>query len=157
MAHFLYLYPEAHVLGVELDGDNVALARQNVAEWEDRCQLIHAAVWPTDGEVHYRGWGSGTSNFQVTGGEGASVPAVSLNTLMATSERPVDYLKIDIEGAERPVLREHTDWAANVRSLKVELHGDYSVAECEADLRALGFTTRVDPHYAACVIGVRAG
>jgi hypothetical protein len=54
-------------------------------------------------------------------------------------------------------LREHTDWAANVRSLKVELHGEYSVTECEADLRALGFTTRVDPHYAACVIGVRAG
>jgi FkbM family methyltransferase len=156
MAHFLYLYPEAKVLGVELDGGNLALARRNVAEWADRCELIHAAVWPTDGEVQYRGWGSGTSNFQVTGGDGVPVPAVSLNTLMAAGDGPVDYLKIDIEGAERPVLREHTDWASEVRSLKVELHGGYSAAECEADLRKLGFRTRVDAHYAACVIGVRS-
>src|SRR5262249_12662325 len=59
MAHFACLYPDARVLGVELDEDNVVLARQNVAAWADRCEVIHAAVWPTDGEVHYRGWPGG--------------------------------------------------------------------------------------------------
>lgn len=156
MAHFLHLFPHARVLGVELDADNVELARRNVAAWSDRCEVIHAAVWPTDGEVFYRGWPGGTNNYQVTApGEGVAVPAVSLNTLMAAGEGPVDYLKIDIEGAERRILGEDTDWAADVRSLKVELHGDYTVGQCEADLRHLGFVTRPDQDYSACVIGVR--
>ena len=65
MAHFAFLFPHARVLGVELDGENVALARQNLAPWSDRCEVIHAAVWSTDGEVRYRGWSGGTSNYQV--------------------------------------------------------------------------------------------
>ncbi len=156
MAHFLRLYPRAYVLGVELDADNVALARTNVAAWSDRCEVIQAAVWPTDGEVKYRGWPGGTSNYQVTGApEGVPVRAVSLATLMATYGGPVDYLKIDVEGAERHLLRDGAGWADDVRCLKVELHGDYGVDECQADLRRLGFRTEPDPRHWACVIGVR--
>jgi FkbM family methyltransferase len=157
MAHFACLFPLARVLGVELDANNVALARQNLAPWADRCEVIHGAVWRTDGEVYYGGWPAATSDYQVTGAaEGVPVRAVSLATLMRERGGPVDYLKIDVEGAECDLLRDGTGWASEVRCLKVELHGDYSTGRCEADLRRLGFTTRPDPHHWACVVGLRA-
>lgn len=156
MAHFACLFPQARVLGVELDGDNVALARRNVAAWGDRCEVIHAAVWTGDGEVRYRGWPGGTSNYQVTGGEeGAPVRAVSLATLMREHGGPVDYVKVDVEGAERELLGDGTGWAEQVRCLKVELHGDYGREQCEADLRRLGFRAWPDPQHWACVVGLR--
>jgi FkbM family methyltransferase len=157
MAHFACLYPEARVLGVELDGDNVALARKNIAPWADRCEVIHAAVWRADGEVRYRGWPGGTSNYQVTDtGEGAVVRAVSLATLLDERGGPVDYLKVDVEGAERELLRDGRGWANQVRSVKVELHGDYDVDACRADLRGLGYQTWRDPEHWACVVGLRS-
>jgi FkbM family methyltransferase len=156
MAHFAHLFPRAYVLGVELDADNVTLARRNVADWGDRCQVIHAAVWGSDGEVRYRGWPGGTSNYQVTSaGEGTPVRAVSLAGLMREHGGPVDYLKIDVEGAERELLGDGAGWASQVRCVKVELHGDYSVADCERDLRRLGFEAWPDPDHWACVIGLR--
>jgi FkbM family methyltransferase len=156
MAHFACRFPHARVLGVELDEENVALARRNVAPWADRCELIHAAVWLTDGEVHYRGWPGGTSNYQVSGlADGTSVRALSLATLLREHGGPVDYLKMDVEGAECELLRDGTGWATEVRCLKVELHGDYGVDDCEADLRRLGFKTRRDSDHWACVIGQR--
>ena len=156
MAHFAFLFPHARVLGVELDGENVALARQNLAPWSDRCEVIHAAVWSTDGEVRYRGWSGGTSNYQVMDvPDGVPVRAVSLPTLLRERGGPVDYLKIDVEGAERELLCDSTGWASQVRCLKVELHGDYRIQDCEADLRRLGYQTRPDPHHWACVIGLR--
>jgi FkbM family methyltransferase len=36
----------------------------------------------------------------------------------------VDFVKMDIEGAEREVLRRNTRWTLRVHSIKVEAHGD---------------------------------
>jgi FkbM family methyltransferase len=156
VAHFAHLFPRARVLGVELDEANVALARRNVAPWADRCEMIHAAVWRHDGEVRYGGWAGGTSNYQVTGRpDDVPVRAVSPATLLREHGGPVDFLKIDVEGAERELLRGASEWADAVRCLKVELHGDYAVEDCESDLRRLGYRTRRDPRHWACVIGLR--
>jgi FkbM family methyltransferase len=156
MAHFACLFPQARVLGIELDEHNVSMARQNVAAWSDRCEVIHAAVWPGDGEVRYLGWG-GTSHFQVRDApEGTPVRALSLATLLRERRESVDYLKVDIEGAERAVLQDGSTWAQNVRCVKVELHGDYGVEDCEADLRRLGYRTLPDLAHVTSVIGIRA-
>jgi FkbM family methyltransferase len=158
MAYFACRYPRARVLGVELDADNVALARRNVAPWASRSEVIHAAVWPTDGMVHYRGAPGGTSGYQVTGtAEGTAVPAVSVATLLREYGGQVDYMKVDIEGAERVLLQDGTDWADKVRCVKVELHGDYTIDECEADLQRLGYETRPHSHRWSYVIGLRRG
>lgn len=157
MAYFSCRYPYARVLGVELDADNVALARRNTAAWANRCEVIHAAVWRNDGVVHYRGWPGGTSGYQVTGvTEGTPVRAVSIATLLREYGGQVDYMKVDIEGAERELLQDGADWATDVRSIKVELHGDYASDECEADLRRLGYKTRTHSHRWSYVIGVRS-
>lgn len=54
MAHFARLYPQAVVIGLELDADNAELCGRNTAAWGDRCEIVHAAVWTEDGEVEYQ-------------------------------------------------------------------------------------------------------
>ena len=160
MADLAYHYPAAQIVGVELDAVNAALCRRNVAPWADRCQLHEGAVWCEDGEIEYRRDAGMEQGFRV--GPVAEVPAnartrsVSLNTLLAhTPGARVDFAKIDIEGAERDVLRRNTEWAAGVRSIKVEIHEPYSVAECVCDLGRLGFAAAIDAQHPACVIGLR--
>lgn len=163
MADIAERHPDVRVVGVELDAENAALARANVEPWGERCEVIEAAVWPHDGEMRYVRLDGATSGHYVTEAELDADPAVttahaispwSLLALEGTGA-VVDYAKIDVEGAERPLLREDAGWAQRVRTVKVEVHDPYTVEECEADLRALGFETRVDPRHWACVTGVR--
>jgi hypothetical protein len=105
--------------------------------------------------VRYYDWG-GTSNYQVLDvPEGTPVRALSLTTLLRERQTTVDYLKIDIEGAERVLLANGADWAQDVRCVKVELHGDYTVEDCERDLRRLGYRTLPDHAHVSAVIGIR--
>jgi FkbM family methyltransferase len=163
MADLAEAHPSARIVGVELDPENVALSRINLEPWAGRCEVVEAAVWPSDGELRYVRLAGATSGHHVTSAELGTDPAVataaavSPETLLGL-ESPgavVDYAKIDIEGAERDLLRERTDWARQVRCVNVEVHEPYTVEECRADLEGLGFQTRVDPRHWACVIGVR--
>jgi|GEM_PF-1511104 len=162
VAHLAHLCPRAHVVGVELDDENAAVARLNIAPWANRCELIQAAVWTEDGTLGYRRIAGEEYGLRVTpvANEAAepnqTAPALSLNTLLLRSpSRSIDYVKMDIEGAEGRVLRENTQWANSVRAIKVEIHPPYSVSECLADLQQLGFQSSADMKHYACVVGIR--
>jgi len=176
MAHMAALLPEARIVGVELDEQNMLLARRNVAPWGRRCEVVHGAVWTEDGTIAYDREAGQEQSFHVsaerpagrnapsagadepapTGGETSSAPAISLNTLLERMSVPrVDYVKMDIEGAEMQVLKEHTEWAERVRSIKVEVHAPYTVEQCVADLKRLGFRTEPIPKRRGGVTGIR--
>ena len=157
MAHMATLFPCAHIVGVELDGDNAALCRENIAAWRDRCELVHAGVWTSDGTVEYARDPGRAQSFHVASGQAsASAPAISLNTLLErTGAERVDYVKMDIEGAEAQVLTQATEWAQRVRSIKVEIHGSYTVEQCIEDLERLGFGTEAIPTHRGGVVGIR--
>ena len=164
MADIACRHPEARIVGVELDSENAALASANLGPWEERCEVIQAAVWPHDGEMRYVRLPGVTSGHHLTQAAleddpaVTSVHAISPRSLLALDgpDAVVDYAKIDIEGAERELLREETGWTERVRTMNVEVHEPYTAEECSEDLRALGFATRRDPRHWACVIGVRA-
>jgi len=158
MAHMAVLYPETRLIGVELDEENARLCARNVAPWAERCEMRRAAVWDSSGEVEYRAEQGHEWGFRVGGGDGArrTAPALSLDELLAAGESDViDYVKMDIEGAESRVLRHNTDWARHVRCINVEIHDPYSLKECISDLARLGFDTEVEPRHRACVTGAR--
>jgi FkbM family methyltransferase len=155
-------FPDARIVGVELDADNAALARRNFESWDDRASLIEAAAWPEDGETWYHRWPGGTSGYyahEPTPGEepqGPVVPTLSLNTLLERTGGPVQFVKMDVEGAERDLLTKNTEWAAQVGCIKVEVHGEYTPDDCVRDLEALGFKARRDRRHPAAVLGVRS-
>jgi FkbM family methyltransferase len=155
-------WPESRVIGVEMDAANADLARRNFDAWSERAEVIQAAAWPEDGEAWYHRWPGGTSAYHLrppTPGEepqGPVVPTLSLDTLLERcGGGPVAFVKMDVEGAERELLRRNTDWAAQVGCIKVEVHGDYTPEDCVADLERLGFRARRDRRHDAAVTGVR--
>jgi FkbM family methyltransferase len=159
-AHLADRHRAARIIGVELDDENAALARRNLGPWADRCEVRRAAVWPSDGSIEYRRDVGAEQGHRVAPladvAPNASAPALSLDTLLRESGSPtIDYVKMDIEGAEGSVLRENTAWAAAVRSIKVEVHPPYTTEECRADLEALGFRCVVDTRHWALVTGIR--
>jgi FkbM family methyltransferase len=162
MAHLATAFPNASITGVELDESNAVLARRNLEPWAGRCEVIHAAVWPDDGEVWYHHWAGATSGYRVAvrerqpNVEGPVVPAVSLDSLAERTDGAIDYVKMDVEGAERELLERNTGWAERVRAIKVEVHDPYTVERCIADLHALGFRARADDGHPACAVGIRA-
>jgi FkbM family methyltransferase len=151
IAHLAARYPRARIVGVELDGRNAGLCRENVSPWADRCRVVEGAVWAEEGEVTYLsepGNELATRAVHATGHTTAttrSAPAITLDSLLAehTDDTWVDFVKMDIEGAEREVLVNNTAWARRVRSINVEVHPPYSPADCERDLARLGFRTAI--------------
>jgi FkbM family methyltransferase len=155
------LYPEARITGVEMDPENAALCRGNMGPWSDRCEVIQAAVWLGEGEVEYAREPGNELGFRADrparrAVAAARAPVLTLDALAARGgEGPIDFVKMDIEGAERVVLGRDTGWAARVQAIKVEVHEPYTVNDCRRDLDRLGFTTSVDERHPAAVLGVR--
>jgi FkbM family methyltransferase len=158
--HFAALYPEARIVALELDGANHELAVANTAPFRDRCTVEHGAAWSADGRVPYSG--ERADAFRVVPGADdtepreRSVRAWSLDSLFDRFDLTrVDYLKMDVEGAEEPILESAGPWLDRVAALGVELHGDFTPARAIARLEARGFRAREDRRHWASVVAWR--
>ncbi len=147
-------FPRATVIAVEMDGANASMAVRNTEPYRDRVTVIHAAAWWEATRLSYTAPVGGEWAFAVSQQGDHEVSTVTVDALV---ERygPVDFLKMDIEGAEREVLSKNTSWATAVRSLQVEVHEPYTVGDCERDLQELGFTTERHPTHRASVNATR--
>jgi len=159
-ADFLCRYPNARVVAVEMDPANASLATRNTLRFGPRCEVLNAAIWQTDGRVRYGGHEE--QGFRIT--ESVSdrdvgqqtAPAWSLDHLFDHYRiELVDYLKMDIEGAEAELLRPPLAWAKRVRAMKVELHAPASFEDCEKALSESGFYCARDQHHPACLVAIR--
>ena len=107
MAYAASRFPDARIIGVELDHSNALLCRRNVAPWEDRCVVVESAVWSSDGEVSYlsepgREWSHRVVDGHPDDGHLHRARAISIDSLVRDLGEPqVDYLKMDIEGSEQ--------------------------------------------------------
>jgi FkbM family methyltransferase len=157
-------YPQARVLGVELDADNVKLARRNIHRWGDRASILHGAVWTSDGEIRYGGergaWAYRVlpaMDERTTATAIDTVPAFSLTTLLGMlGDGDVDYVKMDVEGTEQFLLEDGEGWAGRVRCLQVEVHLPYDLATCVRQLNRLGFRTVAEPGGIPSVTALRS-
>lgn len=156
-AHMAARWPGATVLGVELDADNAALARRNLAAFGPRCSIVNGGIWFEPGEVRYERRGGDEDATRISDDGDRVAPALTVAQVLddLAPGRAVDYVKIDIEGAEAALLRVNTSWLERVRIVKVEVHPPYTVQACSADLRRHGFDTKVDRRHWAAVIGRR--
>jgi FkbM family methyltransferase len=148
-AHFAHRYPTATVVAVELDAELAGIARRHTQAWATRVEVVHAGVWSDDGEITYSiGFGE-EFGAHIADGGAQTAPAVSMKTLL--SDGAVDYVKMDIEGAEGVVLSKAVEWAGRVGEIAVEVHPPLSTVEgVRAALDDAGFRTGlIDAHFAA--------
>jgi len=155
---FARRYPDARIIAVEMDGDNFDLALENTRSFGSRCILLHAAVWTEDGEISYEG--SGASGYHISGAA-KDRTRVAARSLMSIIEQfqvgTIDYLKMDIEGAEREVLEASMEWAASVTVMQVEAHSPEILRIVNEKLTSAGFTCAPSPTHWASVTAVRVG
>ena len=142
-------------MAVELDHENAELCRRNTRAWGERIEVIEAAVWSESGEIKYsleadEHWGASVDREGVQ-----SARALTIDDLLIDHRGLVDYLKIDIEGAEQSVNRHPGDWVNRIRVMQVELHG-YTVNECVCDVERAGFWASRDPRHCSAVVATRA-
>jgi FkbM family methyltransferase len=154
ISHYATLFPDAKILGIELDAGNLAMCERNIAPHGARCRVIHGAVWSDTGQVAYSGdaeWAFHVSP-EVTSGQTVTSYTVDALIQMLCVDT-IDFLKIDIEGAEAEILAQAASWIGNVRALKVEIHPPFTIEACDAVLRGLGVTTSIDDRHPRCIIG----
>jgi FkbM family methyltransferase len=119
---FALKYPTARIIAIEPEPSNFEALVRNTAPYKT-ITPIQAALWREDGEVTL-----GASNahvkgaFQVVANGPQRVRAITIDTLMREAGiRSIDFLKVDIEGAEIEVF-ESSPWIRNVQVIAIELH-----------------------------------
>ncbi len=122
---FKQQYPNATIIGVEMDSENFELCKLNTSGF-DNCTLLRAAIWETNGFINYRG--SDEQSYTVeknSFGDTGTVRCLTMDHLFKENNIiKADYIKMDIEGAEKAVLLDSTekDWLRQVRYLSIEVH-----------------------------------
>ena len=156
---FAVCYPEARIIAVEMDAANADMARRNLQIFGERCIVVQAAVWSHSGEVNYSGeeaWGFHVdpSQDEINGHQRA--PAITIPTLLdRLALRKVDFMKVDIEGAEAEILKPTASWLKQIAALKVEVHPPATIRECKAALQANGFAVTCDTWYPSCLVATQ--
>jgi FkbM family methyltransferase len=126
--------PGGRVLAVEPDPENLAALRRNVQEQGlANVSVEGCAVLDRDGWVRFRAAGSIGSGIAEASGRPdpeIQVPALSLPTLLDRHgfDR-VDFIKMDIEGAEERVLAEQGDLLRRLRPrMIIEAHSPHGIS-----------------------------
>ncbi|MBW8683879.1 FkbM family methyltransferase [Chitinophaga rhizophila] len=123
--YFKWLYPKAKVLAFEPDDANLVYLRKNIEGYGLTDVTVRTeALWTHDGTISFEA--DGTQGSKIAGGESTekqlvTIPCVRLATML---NQKVDFLKMDIEGAEYEILKDCKDQLKNVEYAFVEYHGD---------------------------------
>jgi FkbM family methyltransferase len=118
------LYPNAEIVAFEPDEQNYELLKKNVeAGGYTNVILRKEAVWNENTMIHFSSSGTTDSHISLNGTGSDEVSAIRLKDLLT---RQVDFLKIDIEGAEYTVIKDVADKLDMVHTLFIEYHGSFS-------------------------------
>lgn len=114
--------PTANIIAFEPDNKNYELLSKNIQSHNvTNVQLRKEAVWIEDTMISFREEGNMGSKIEQSKETGhLMVKAVRLKNFLQTK---VDFLKLDIEGAEYQVLLDIKVELKNVNNLFVEYHG----------------------------------
>jgi FkbM family methyltransferase len=136
--------PDAHIDAFEPDEINFSLLQKNVEAFGFTNVFIHkAAIWKDDTELDFSSEGSMSSRIgeNVSDSKVSRVKAMRLRNYLT---REVDFLKMDIEGAEYQVLKDSAELLYFVKNMFIEYHGTFQQnSELSAILeiiRGQGFT-----------------
>jgi FkbM family methyltransferase len=122
--YFKRRFPRARITAFEADPSLAVMCRRNLAlSGVPDVEVRDAAAWVGAGMVEFvcEGADSGAiaSLDPALTGAKASVPSERLRDWL---DEPVDLLKLDIEGAELPVLEDCRERLHNVRAMTIDLH-----------------------------------
>jgi FkbM family methyltransferase len=118
------LYPMATILAFEPDERNFELLKNNIENFGfEQVEIRREAVWIENTILQFASEGSMSSRIDNNvSGNTIPVKAIRLKDYL---NKPVDFLKIDIEGAEYQVMKDISDQLHFVNHLFLEYHGNF--------------------------------
>jgi len=119
--YFARQYPTARIEAFEADPALHEILVRNLSVHHEcaKVRALSTAVWTCNGTIPFRSDGADGGAIHEQGA--MRVPALRLADVLA--ESPVDFMKLDIEGAECAVLDDCSSSLRNVNALIVEYHG----------------------------------
>jgi FkbM family methyltransferase len=119
--YFKQLFPKARITAFEAEPEIAALLQNNLRNNNiNDVSVIDKAVW-TDDQGIWFGSESSDSSSMYSNAEKKKIASVRLKDYLL-AENNIDFLKIDIEGAEKEVLADCREALSHVRNLFVEFH-----------------------------------
>jgi FkbM family methyltransferase len=149
--YFKQRYPRARITSYEADPALAAMVDANLqTNGAADAEVVHAALWTSNGELTFRCEGSDSGMIASLPGavDGRSAVVRSLRLRHLLEAEPVDLLKLDIEGAEDPVLADCEPVLHHVRAMILDLHefdaGNRRAPSVLERLSRAGFTYAID-------------
>jgi len=117
------MHPGAVILGYEMDPENFELAQVNCRNF-DKVTIFNNAIWTEKSIVEYNK-DIRTDAFSINKElhTGSGINAVSIADIINDNKlTSIDFLKMDIEGAEIEIFKADISWLQKVLSLNIEFH-----------------------------------
>lgn len=118
-------YPEAIIVAFEPDANNFGLLSKNINQmnWKD-IEIRQEAIWKEDCLLDFSSDGTLGSKIATSAPtQTGNTQAIRLKNLL---NRKIDFLKLDIEGAETEVLRDCASELSCIEHLFIEFHGHFN-------------------------------
>jgi len=159
VAHYAAAFPSVHLVGYELDESNYHMALRNTRDCGARCTVVHAGVWSRAGILAYAGCNHAAFRLIDCKSEEPVAGRTETRTVSRILDEHalvrVDYLKMDIEGAEKEVIAGEDGWLDRIGALKVEIHDPAAFSVIQARLESRGFLCVRDRVHWSCCVAVR--
>lgn len=144
----LHRFPAARVIAVEPDPETAAVLRRNLAN-QGRATVVEAGIGAEAGRASMAGEGTAIGR-RVEAGATGEVEVLTVPDVLARAgvreDSAIDVLKCDVEGAERALFAGCGPWIGRVRTLAVETHDGYTVADVVAATAVGGAPLEVREH-----------
>ena len=125
IAYFKTLYPEAEILAFEPDENIFNTLKKNLASIPNHVNINieKKAVWKEDTTLEFFSEGALAGSLVTDFGKKNNIIKIQAVDFKKYLNREIDFLKIDIEGAENALIFDIKDKLANVKNLFLEYHG----------------------------------
>ncbi len=134
---FHAMHPEAEIVAVEALPGNLPILRENFAVSGIPGRVIGAAISDRPGTAtFYLGEADCSSVVRQPWmtGEAIKVECITVPEIMRQANWDgIDFLKVDVEGAEKAVFANCGGWIGKVGALIAELHDGYTIEDFEGD------------------------
>ena len=143
--YFKKIYPNSEIISFEPDKKIVEAFKKNIASFGFKnVTLIEKGLWNTETTVSFFSEGAESGRI-----DNAGKIKVETSRLSSYLNKKVDFLKLDIEGAETIVLEDCKDLLVNVKNLFVEYHSFSNTSQSLEDilriLTSSGFRYYIKP------------
>lgn len=118
--YFKQLFPNSKIKAFEADEKIAAVLKENIGHLKD-VELLQNAVWINDEMLTFNSEGADGGSLVGSFDNKQQVKALRLKNLLENDEE-IDFLKMDIEGAESEVIKDCADSLGNVKNVFIEYH-----------------------------------